>query len=133
MVRLSEKTFFIVGLLLILLAGISYSAQDVQALRDAKDSAERNRIQALIDGARAEGKLIWATNLIEAKAANHLFGGFKAYYGLPNLTLQHTNVGSGAIVSRVEQLIHSGRPTHDILWYANWAWFTDLLAGHYGW
>jgi len=121
----------ITAYLVIFMNGLSSGASDVPALRDAKDPAERTRTQTLIDGASKEGKLVWATNMIPAEMTDHLMKGFKAYYGLSNLAVEFTNVGSGAIVSRVEELLQSGRPPHDVIWYGSWAFYKSLLArGH---
>ena len=68
--------------LLTFVSGVSYGA-DIPAIRDAKDSAERARVQALIDGARKENQLEWTGNMVEPKHANPLIAGFKEYYGLP--------------------------------------------------
>jgi iron(III) transport system substrate-binding protein len=119
----------VIALVGILLTAISsYAASDVPALRSIGDPGELNRVKKLIDGARNEKKLVWATNYITPEMSLPLFEGFKAYYGLSELTQEVTNVGSGAIVTRVEQLLQAKRTPPDIIWYGNWAWYQDLLA-----
>jgi len=71
---------------LLLWCTISYGA-DIPAIRDAKDSAERDRVQALINGAMKENVLDWTGNMIEPKHADHIIPGFKEYYGLSNSKL----------------------------------------------
>ncbi len=110
----------------ILLPGISYSA-DIPALRDAKDSAERTRVQALIEGARKENKLDWTGLMIEPEQSEHIVAGFKEYYGLPQLKVSYTYTTNVQIVSVVEQLLKAGRTPPDIVWTVAWGWMADLI------
>ena len=116
----------------IVIIGVSYAAQDIPALRDAKDSAERARVEALINAARKEGQLRWTGFNLEAEHGKFVLDGFKAYYGLPDLDATYTNEPQTApMVTRTEQLIKAGRPTQDITWYVLWPWYKDLLARRY--
>jgi iron(III) transport system substrate-binding protein len=112
-----------------MMAGISSAAQDVPALRNAKDSAERARVQALIDGARTEGEFLWTGFMIEPEHGKFILDGFKAYYGLNNLDAKYTyEPQSASMITRTEQTIKAGRPTQDVTWYVLWPWYKDLLA-----
>ena len=111
--------------LLTFVSGVSYGA-DIPAIRDAKDSGERARVQALIDGARKENKLEWRAIMIEPKQAENIIAGFKEYYGLSNLKCDYTygsNMKSSAGWS------NSSRPNvpPDVVWLIAWDWFTDLM------
>jgi len=108
------------------MGGISYGA-DIPAIRDAKDPAERARVQALIDGARKENQLEWTGNMIEPKHANPLIAGFKEYYGLPQLKLSYTYAVANDIIARVEEVIKAGRTPPDITWISAWGWYVDLM------
>ncbi len=113
---------------LIFIVAASYGAQDIPALRDAKDPGERARVQTLIEAARAEGKLEWIGGFIEPPMAKFLIPKFKEYYGLPNLNVEYTYGGTTETVTRVEQLLSAGKKTFDINWNAQWAWYNSLLA-----
>jgi ABC-type glycerol-3-phosphate transport system substrate-binding protein len=113
--------------LTLLSGGISYSASDIPALRDAKDATERARVQALIDGARKENVLDWTGIMIEPKHANRIIPGFKEYYGLPDLKVNYTYGNSTEVISRVNQVVQAGRTPPDIVWLVGWDWFTDLV------
>jgi iron(III) transport system substrate-binding protein len=52
---------------------------------------------------------------------------FKRYYGLNDLKGEYTYAATGAIVTRVEQLLKAKRNNFDIVWNASWAWYKDLL------
>jgi ABC-type Fe3+ transport system substrate-binding protein len=112
--------------LLALVSGVSYAA-DIPAIRDAKDSAERTRVQALIDAARKENQLEWTGNMIEPKHANPLIAGFKEYYGLPQLKLSYTYAVANDIIARVEEVLKAGRTPPDITWISAWGWYVDLM------
>ena len=113
--------------LTLLSGGISYSASDIPALRDAKDATERARVQALIDGARKENVLDWTGIMFEPKHANHIIPGFKEYYGLPDLKVNYTYGNSTEVISRVNQVVKAGRTPPDIVWLVGWDWFSDLM------
>ena len=111
----------------LLAGGISYSAPDIPAIRDAKDSAERDRIKALIDGAQKEKRLDWVGLFIEPSHSEQIITGFKEYYGLPDLKCNYT-YGMGAdIIGRVTQTLEGGRTPPDILWMVAWDWYVDLM------
>ena len=80
-------------------------AQDVPALAAITDSAERARVQALIDGARKENALSWIGVQIEPGHADPMLAEFKRYYGLPDFKGEYTYAGTGEIVTRIEQLL----------------------------
>ena len=103
------------------------SAQQPPALAGITDSAERARVQALIDGARKEGALSWIGVQIEPGHAEPIIAEFKRYYGLNDLKGEYTYAATGAIVTRVEQLLKAKRNNFDIVWNASWAWYKDLL------
>lgn len=111
----------------LLLGGISYGASDIPAIRDAKDSGERARVQTLIDGARKENALEWTGTMFEPKQANYIIAGFKEYYGLSQLKLSYTYGVSTEIISRVGQVLKAGRTSPDIVCLVAWGWFTDLM------
>ncbi len=106
--------------------GASYGSE-IPALRDAKDPAERVRVQALIDGARREGKLDWPRANIYPEQADQIFAGFKEYYGLPRLELINTYVVGTELITRVEQLFKAGRTPPDVISTVAWDWFTALM------
>ena len=106
--------------------GVSYSA-DIPALRNAKDSAERSRVQALIEGAQKENGLDWTGTMIEPQHSEHVIAGFKEYYGLSQLKVSYTYGNSTEIISRVNQVLKAGRIPPDIVWLVGWDWYTDLM------
>jgi iron(III) transport system substrate-binding protein len=112
-------------------AGILFTAsahaQDIPALADAADDAERARIQELIDGARAEGALEWIGGYVQAEAGIKILEAFKEYYGLTDLVTQHTFSGTGELITRINQLLNAGSNNFDIVWTSSWAWYRDLL------
>ncbi len=110
----------------LLLPGISYSA-DIPAIRDAKDPAERARVQALIDGAQKEGKLDWPRANIYPEQAEQIIAGFKEYYGLPQLEFINTYAVGTELITRVEQLFKAGRTPPDVISSVAWDWFTALM------
>jgi ABC-type Fe3+ transport system substrate-binding protein len=120
----------IVGLgvlcLVLFLGGISYSL-DIPAILDAKDSAERTRVQALIDGARKENTLDGTGTMVEVKHAERLIAGFKEYYGLPQLKLNYIYGNNIEIIGRVQQALKAGRTPPDVVWLVAWDWYTDLI------
>ncbi len=93
----------------------SFSAE-IPAIRDAKDSSERARVQALIDGARKENALDWTGGYIEPKMADHTMAGFKEYYGLTDLKCNYTYGNSTEIIARVDPVLKTGRTPPDVLW-----------------
>jgi iron(III) transport system substrate-binding protein len=102
-------------------------AQQPPALAAITDSAERARIQALIDGARKENALSWIGVQIEPGHADPILAEFKRHYGLNDLKGEYTYSGTGEIVTRIEQLLKARRNNFDIVWNASWAWYKDLL------
>jgi iron(III) transport system substrate-binding protein len=108
--------------------GVSLGAPEPQALRDVKDPTERTRIQGLIEGARAEGNLVWVGMMIEPQHAKSVMEGFKAYYDLPKLSIAYTVYASGPLMTQTEQLIQANRPTADIAWLVAWSWYESLIA-----
>ena len=127
--RYSLKQFsLVVACFFIVMVGIGYAASDIPALREASSPEERARIQGLIDGARAEGKLEMIGVTIEPSHFNYLMKGLKAYYGLPNLAGEFSFSSSSKIVTRVEQLIKANRPTPDIIMNTGWPWFRSAMT-----
>jgi iron(III) transport system substrate-binding protein len=112
--------------LVLLFVGISYSAE-IPAIRDAKDSAERARVQALIDGARKENKLDWRGGFIYPEHSEQIIAGFKEYYGLPQLKCNYTYEIGVKIIALVEQLFNAKRTPPDMISLVAWDWFTELM------
>jgi ABC-type Fe3+ transport system substrate-binding protein len=110
-----------------LLVAPTAQAQDVPALTATKDAKEKARVSALIEAAKKEGQLSWIGVQIEPDHANAILTEFKRYYGLNDLKGEYTYAGTGAIVTRVEQLLKAKRNNFDIVWNASWAWYKDLL------
>jgi ABC-type Fe3+ transport system substrate-binding protein len=102
-------------------------AQEAPALAAIKDAKEKTRVSALIEAAKKEGQLSWIGVQIEPGHANAILAEFKRYYGLNDLKGEYTYAGTGAIVTRVEQLLRAKRNNFDIVWNASWAWYKDLL------
>ena len=102
-------------------------AQQPAALAAITDSAERARVSALIEAAKKEGQLSWIGVQIEPGHADAILNAFKRYYGLNDLKVEYTYAATGAIVTRVEQLLKAKRNNFDIVWNAAWAWYKDLL------
>ena len=102
-------------------------AQQPPALAAITDPAERTRVQALIEEARREGALSWIGVQIEPHQADAALAEFKRYYGLGDLKAAYTYAATGAIVTRVEQLLRAKRNDFDIVWNASWSWYKDLL------
>lgn len=115
----------------VLVAGTLFAAsahaQDVPALADATDDADRARIQALIDGAREEGSLEWIGGFVTAEQGPKILDAFKEYYGLEDLDTQHTFSGTGELITRINQLLNADSNNFDIVWTSSWAWYKDLL------
>ena len=111
--------------------GWAASATIVQAeapvLADIKDQAEKARVSALIEQAKKEGQLSWIGVQIEPGHADAILKEFKRYYGLDDIKGEYTYAATGAIVTRVEQLLRAKRNNFDIVWNAAWAWYKDLL------
>jgi hypothetical protein len=114
--------------LFLTLTSLSFGAGDFPALKDAKDPAEKARVQKLHEGALAEGKLNIVGTMIEPKMAQYIVQGFKEYYGLPGLKNEYTYEGTARIVTRVDQVVNAGRPGPDIVWNVAWAWYMDLMG-----
>ena len=102
-------------------------SQEVPALKGVTDSAERARVEALIDGARKEGALEWTGLMILPKHAQEVLADFKKYYGLNDLRTEYTYSSSGELITRVEQLFKAKRNNFDIIWTVAWGWYNDLL------
>jgi iron(III) transport system substrate-binding protein len=109
------------------LAAAPIANAQAPALADIKDPAEKARVSALIDAAKKEGQLSWIGVQIEPGHADAILTAFKKYYGLDDLKGEYTYAGTGAIVTRVEQLLKAKRNNFDIVWNASWAWYKDLL------
>jgi iron(III) transport system substrate-binding protein len=122
-IRALLAPLFIAGALLT----TAVHAQDVPALANATDDAERTRVQGLIDAARQEGKLEWVGGFISAEAGAKVLEAFKAYYGLDDMTVEHTFAGTGELITRVDQLLNAKSNNFDIVWTASWGWYNDLL------
>jgi iron(III) transport system substrate-binding protein len=121
-------TSSVVAIGMILLWGsLSYGAPDVPAIRDTRDPAQRARVQALIDGAQKENKLDWTGTMVEPKHAEHVIGGFKEYYGLPNLKMNYTYGLGTEVLARVEEVLKAGRTPPDMVWMVAWDWYVDLI------
>jgi iron(III) transport system substrate-binding protein len=117
--------------LILFLGTVSYSA-DIPALRDAKDSTERARVQALLEGARKENALVWTSNWFEPGHADHIQAGFKEYYGLSETKFIFTLGVSTEMIGRIDQVLKAGRtPPVDIAHMPAWDWYMDLIKqGH---
>ena len=99
----------------------------VPALEAAKTAGERQRVSQLIDRARQEGALEWIGVFIEPSHAEQILRRFKEYYGLTTLRTTYTYVGTGELVTRIEQLLAARKNNFDIVWTSAWAWYMDLL------
>lgn len=97
------------------------------ALADAKDPAERKRVEELIEGARKEGVLSWIGVQIEPEHAEKILASFKAYYGLNDLRGEYVYTSTGELITRVEQLLRVKHNTFDVSWTVAWAWYKDLV------
>jgi len=102
-------------------------AQEPPALAAITDAAEKARVSALIEAAKKEGQLSWIGVQIEPGHADAIIAEFKRYYGLNDIKGEYTYAATGAIVTRVEQLLKAKRNNFDIVWNASWAWYKDLL------
>jgi iron(III) transport system substrate-binding protein len=102
-------------------------AQEAPALAAITDAKEKARVSALIEAAKKEGGLAWIGVQIEPEHANAILTEFKRYYGLNDAKVEYTYASTGAIVTRVEQLLKAKRNNFDIVWNASWAWYKDLL------
>jgi iron(III) transport system substrate-binding protein len=102
-------------------------AQEPPGLAAITDKAEKARVKALIEAAKKEGALSWIGVQIEPGHADPIITEFKRYYGLNDHKGEYTYGATGAIVTRVEQLLKAKRNNFDIVWNASWAWYKDLL------
>ncbi len=112
--------------LVLWLIGISYGAE-IPAIRDAKDSGERARLQTLIDGARKENKLEWLGGFYYPEEAEQIIAGFKEYCGLPQLKSNYTYDIGVKITASVEQVFRAGRTPPDMISLVSWHWFAELM------
>ncbi|MCC7348482.1 MAG: extracellular solute-binding protein [Variibacter sp.] len=102
-------------------------AQEPPALAELTDSAEKARVQKLIEGARKEGALSIIGVQVEPQHADGIFAAFKKHYGLDSLRAEYTYTGTGEIVTRIEQLLRAKRNNFDVVWTVSWAWYKDLV------
>ena len=102
-------------------------AQEAPALAAITDATEKARVKALIEAAKKEGALSWIGVQIEPGHADAILAEFRRYYGLADLKPEYTYGSTGAIVTRIEQLLKAKRNDFDIVWNASWAWYQDLL------
>jgi iron(III) transport system substrate-binding protein len=109
------------------LAAAPVANAQAPVLADIKDPAEKARVSALIEAAKKEGALSWIGVQIEPGHADPIIAEFKRYYGLNDIKGEYTYGATGAIVTRVEQLLKAKRNNFDIIWNASWAWYKDLL------
>ena len=107
--------------------GFAYGAAEVQALQ-GKEPAEKARIQALIDGASKEKKLLWIGGMIDPSGVKIIQKGFQEYYGLPGIIFEFTYAGSSDGIPRVEQALKAEKAIPDVVWFPTWAWYKDLLS-----
>jgi iron(III) transport system substrate-binding protein len=103
-------------------------AQEVPALADITDPAEKERVSALIEGAKQEGAFEWIGVFSEPKQGQAIQEAFKTYYGLTDLRTEYSYVGTGELITRVGQLLKADRNNFDIVWTSSWDWYKDLLA-----
>jgi iron(III) transport system substrate-binding protein len=102
-------------------------AQEIPALADISDSAEKARVEELIKAAKAEGKFEWIGAFFDPEVAARMDEGFKEYYGLKDVSVEYTYVGTAELVTRVEQLLKADKNNFDIVWTTAWDWYKDLL------
>ena len=110
-----------------MLAAPIAQAQEAPALAAIEDGKEKARVSALIEAAKKEGQLSWIGVQLEPGHADAILTEFKRYYGLNDVKVEYTYAATGAIVTRVEQLLKAKRNNFDIVWNASWAWYKDLL------
>jgi len=122
-----KRMVFLGTCFLMSMVGICFGAADVPAIRDAKDPAEKARVQGLVEKAQKEGKLVWTGIMIEPKHAKFILEGFKDYYGLKALKTEYTYGQSAQVIAQVEQLVKANRATPDIVWQPAWSWYIDLM------
>jgi iron(III) transport system substrate-binding protein len=102
-------------------------AQEVPALADITDPAEKERVSALIDGAKKEGSFEWIGVFSEPAQGKTIGDAFKAYYGLTDLKIEYSFVATGELITRVGQLLKADRNNFDLVWTSSWDWYKDLL------
>ena len=110
-----------------MLAAPVAQAQEAPALAAIKNASEKTRVSALIEAAKKEGQLSWIGVQIEPGHADAILTEFKRHYGLNDIKAEYTYAATGAIVTRVEQLLKAKRNNFDIVWNASWDWYKDLL------
>jgi iron(III) transport system substrate-binding protein len=108
------------------LAGPAFS-QTYPALTEARDDADRARIQKLVEAARKEGALEWIGGFVPAESANKVLDAFKAHYGLTGFRTEYTFSGTGELITRMNQLLAAKSNNFDVMWTSSWAWYKDLL------
>jgi iron(III) transport system substrate-binding protein len=106
------------------------TAQDIPAFEGASPD-EKARIQALIDGAKKEGSLIYWDVVIQPQTNDALTAAFKTFYGLPaSFQVNYSLSATAALVTRVEQEIGADRVTIDIAAIGSPSWvFERVEAG----
>jgi ABC-type Fe3+ transport system substrate-binding protein len=102
-------------------------AAEAPMLQAITSQVEKQRIAALIDGARREGTINWVGVLVEPPHAEFLIAEFKRYCGLPDFKVNYTYTSPGETVTKVEETLRAGRRETDIIYNSAYAWFVDLL------
>ncbi len=90
------------------------------------EGKEKERVAGLIEAARKEGKLVWATNSLNVDTCKSLEKTFKELYGLPNLDINLTYETAAVISRRVETEIRAAKVTQDIILLATVVWYNSL-------
>jgi len=107
-------------------AGPVWANDPPPIIKNEQNAAERDRVLKLIEEAKKEGSFHWAGVFIEPEEAKKIQDEFKVYYGLPNLKMEYSFVGSGPLAVQVEQQIKANKTNFDIVWASAWSWFKDL-------
>lgn len=102
------------------------SAQESPVLKGLSGS-ERERVAALIEGAKKEKELVLWGSHIEPLVVKKVEGLFRQEYGLADFIIKDTYAGTGEIVAKVEELIRAKRPMVDVVWTSAYTWSLDLL------
>lgn len=125
---LSHVIAAVAAMAALLLAVTGAGAQDIPAARNLDASAKAS-LMKLIDGAKAEGQLVYADTIIQPTTNDALVKAFRAHYGLPaSFPVNYTLLTSATMITRVEQELAANRVRFDVAAVGSPTWSFEKLA-----
>lgn len=92
--------------------------------------ADRDRVVALIEGAKKEGEVNWRATLVRDKSARVLAEDYRAYYGLPASfkVTYDTDMPGNDLISKTMTELGAGKLAADMISTGATSFLYDLLA-----